>query len=72
MGARGSDAALEQAEIVLMHPHRLENFLLARSLSRRSRRIILQNITIALGTVVVMMTAANCFFPSPGPRRRRP
>lgn len=60
MGARGSDAALEQAEIVLMND-RLENFLLARELSRRSRRIILQNITIALGTVVVMMTAAFLF-----------
>jgi Cd2+/Zn2+-exporting ATPase len=57
MGARGSDAALEQAEIVLMND-RLENFLLARELSCRSRRIILQNIAIALGTVAVMMTAA--------------
>lgn len=60
MGARGSDAALEQAEIVLMND-RLENFLLARELSRRSRRIIFQNITIALGTVVFMMTAAFLF-----------
>ncbi len=60
MGARGSDAALEQAEVVLMND-RLENFLLARELSRRSRRIILQNITIALGTVLVMMTAAFLF-----------
>jgi Cd2+/Zn2+-exporting ATPase len=57
MGARGSDAALEQAEVVLMND-RLENFLFARALSRRSRRIILENITIALGTVAVMMTAA--------------
>ena len=57
MGARGSDAALEQAEVVLMND-RLENFLLARELSCRSRRIILQNIAIALGTVAVMMTAA--------------
>jgi Cd2+/Zn2+-exporting ATPase len=60
MGARGSDAALEQAEIVLMND-RLENFLLARQLSRRSRCIIFQNITIALGTVVFMMTAAFLF-----------
>jgi Cd2+/Zn2+-exporting ATPase len=57
MGARGSDAALEQAEIVLMND-RLENFLLARELSCRSRRIIMQNIAIALGTVAVMMGAA--------------
>ena len=57
MGARGSDAALEQAEVVLMND-RLENFLLARTLSLRSRRIIYQNIGIALGAVIVMMSAA--------------
>ena len=57
MGARGSDAALEQAEVVLMND-RLENFILARALSLRSRRIIYQNIAIALGAVIVMMSAA--------------
>jgi hypothetical protein len=40
---------------------RLENFLLARALSLRSRRIIHQNIAIALGTVVVMTCAAFLF-----------
>jgi Cd2+/Zn2+-exporting ATPase len=60
MGARGSDAALEQAEIVLMND-RIENFLLARMLSQQARSIIYQNITIALGTVLVMMTAAFLF-----------
>jgi Cd2+/Zn2+-exporting ATPase len=39
----------------------LENFLLARALSVRARGIILQNITIALGTVVVMVSAAFLF-----------
>ncbi len=57
MGARGSDAALEQAEIVLMND-RLENFLLARILSQRARSIIYQNITVALGTVIIMVTTA--------------
>ena len=57
MGARGSDAALEQAEIVLMND-RIENFLFARMLSQKARRIIYQNITIALGTVIVMITVA--------------
>jgi Cd2+/Zn2+-exporting ATPase len=56
MGARGSDAALEQAEIVLMND-RLENFLLALDLSSDARRIIRQNMAIALGTVGVMVVA---------------
>lgn len=60
MGARGSDAALEQAEVVLMND-RLENFLLARLLSVRAKRIIMQNIIIALGTVVLMVCAAFVF-----------
>jgi Cd2+/Zn2+-exporting ATPase len=53
MGARGSDAAIEQAEVVLMND-RLENFLLARSLSCRARRIIRQNMLLALGVIVFM------------------
>ena len=57
MGARGSDAALEQAEIVLMHD-RLENFLAAYRLSQRARRVIRQNLVISLGTVVVLVSAA--------------
>jgi len=57
MGARGSDAALEQAEIVLMND-RLENFSLARFISQKARRIIYQNITVALGTVLIMVTSA--------------
>lgn len=60
MGARGSDAALEQAEIVLMND-RIENFLLARTLSVRSKGIIRQNIVVALGTVLVMVSAAFLF-----------
>jgi Cd2+/Zn2+-exporting ATPase len=54
MGARGSAAALEQAEVVLMHD-RLENFLAAFELSRRARLIIRQNLVISLGTVVVLV-----------------
>jgi len=57
MGARGSDAALEQAEVVLMND-RIENFLLARLLSVRAKSIITQNIIVALGTVLVMVFAA--------------
>jgi Cd2+/Zn2+-exporting ATPase len=54
MGARGADAALEQAEIVLMKD-RLENFLAAFELSRHARCIIRQNLAISLGTVVVLV-----------------
>jgi len=57
MGARGSDAALEQAEVVLMHD-RIENALAAFELSRRARAIIRQNLTISLGVVVVMAIAS--------------
>ena len=57
MGARGSDAALEQAEVILMHD-RLENFLIAFQLSRRARAVIRQNLVISLGTVAVLVTFA--------------
>ena len=57
MGARGSDAALEQADVILMHD-RLENFLAAFRLSQRARRIIRQNLVISLGTVVVLVSFA--------------
>ena len=56
MGARGSDAALEQAEVILMHD-RIENFLAAYRLSLRTRRVIRQNLAIALGVVAVMVVA---------------
>ncbi len=57
MGARGSDAALEQAEVVLMHD-RLENFVTAFELSRRARQVIRQNLFISLGTVAVLVSFA--------------
>ncbi len=57
MGARGTDAALEQCEVVLMKD-RIDNFLNAYELSRRARVIIRQNLAIALGTVIVMVTAS--------------
>jgi Cd2+/Zn2+-exporting ATPase len=57
MGARGSDAALEQADVVLMHD-KLENFLAAFRLSQRARCVIRQNLLISLGTVVVLVSFA--------------
>ena len=53
MGARGSDAAIEQAEVVLMND-KLENFLLARALSVRARRVIRQNMALSLSVIVGM------------------
>jgi len=58
MGARGSDAALEQAEVILMHD-RIENFLCAQQLSRRAKRVIRQNLAISLGVVVIMAIAST-------------
>jgi Cd2+/Zn2+-exporting ATPase len=57
MGIRGSDAALEQSEVVLMRD-RVDNFLAARFLSERARWVIRQNIGISLGTVLLMTLAA--------------
>ena len=57
MGARGSDAALEQASVVLMND-RLENFFVAHDLSRRAASVIRQNLTLSLGTVVLMVGAS--------------
>ncbi len=56
MGARGSDAALEQAEVILMHD-RIENFLAAKRLSSRAQAVIRQNLAISLGVVVIMVVA---------------
>jgi Zn2+/Cd2+-exporting ATPase len=57
MGARGSDAALEQSEVVLMND-KIEKFLTAFELSRKAKTIIRQNLVISLGTVLVMAGAA--------------
>ena len=38
---------------------RIDNFLAARTLSERARLVIRQNLTVALGTVVLMAAAAN-------------
>jgi Zn2+/Cd2+-exporting ATPase len=54
MGARGADAALEQAEVVLMHD-RLENVVAAFRLSQEARKIIRQNLVVSLGTVAVLV-----------------
>ena len=57
MGLRGSDAVLEQADIILMQD-RLENFHYAYTLSRKARRIIRQNLFISLGVIVLLVLGA--------------
>jgi Zn2+/Cd2+-exporting ATPase len=57
MGARGSDAALEQADIVLMQD-KIEKLLSARHISQQARQIIRQNLTISLGSVILMAIAS--------------
>jgi Zn2+/Cd2+-exporting ATPase len=57
MGARGSDAALEQADIILMHD-KIENVREAFQLSRRARAVIRQNIGISLGVILVLLVSA--------------
>lgn len=57
MGLRGSDAVLEQADVVLMQD-KLENFNFALLLSQRARSIIRQNLAISLGTVVLLVLSA--------------
>ncbi|TDU80998.1 Cd2+/Zn2+-exporting ATPase [Prosthecobacter fusiformis] len=57
MGARGSDAALEQADVVLMQD-KIEKLLSARHISQQARRIIRQNLAISLGSVIIMAIAS--------------
>jgi len=56
--AREGDAALEQAEVILMHD-RIDNFLAALDLSLRARAVIRQNLAISLGVVVLMAISAS-------------
>src|ERR1041385_8118575 len=57
MGARGSDAALEQADVILMHD-KIENVAEAVRLSRRARTVIRENIVISLGVILVLIISA--------------
>jgi Zn2+/Cd2+-exporting ATPase len=56
MGAAGTDAALETADIVLMRDD-LGAIAYAVGLSKRTQRIVWQNITFALAVVVILVTA---------------
>lgn len=57
MGLRGSDAALEQSDVVLMRDD-LRLFLSAYALSLKARAVIRQNLTVALMTIFCMVLSA--------------
>ncbi|PDW02945.1 cadmium-translocating P-type ATPase [Candidatus Viridilinea mediisalina] len=56
MGAAGTDAALETADVVLMRDN-LSAISYAISLSKRTQRIVWQNISFALAVVIVLILA---------------
>ena len=65
MGLRGSDAVLEQADVILTQD-KLERVLEALTLSRRCRSIIRQNVAISLGVVVLLaISALGSWIPLP-------
>ncbi len=57
MGAAGTDVAMETADIVLMS-NDLGNVQAAVELSHRTRRIVIQNLSFAIGVIVVLVIAA--------------
>jgi len=55
MGGIGSDAAMESADVVLMGDD-LTSLPYALSLARRARRVVIQNVTVASGVMVVLVS----------------
>jgi len=66
MGGAGTAAALETADVALMGDD-LSKLPFAIGLSRSARRIIRQNLVIALGTIVVLAAATTLGFARIGP-----
>ena len=56
MGAAGTDAALETADVVLMSSD-LRQVAYAVALSRKTKRVIRQNLTFAMGVIATLITA---------------
>nr|WP_229583240.1 heavy metal translocating P-type ATPase [Paracoccus sp. S-4012] len=65
MGAAGSDVALQAADVALLSED-LERLAAARRLSRRTARIIRQNLTFAIGAMLLLVTG-GLFFDLPLP-----
>ncbi len=60
MGAAGTDVAMETADIVLMSDA-LETIPFTIALSRRTRTVVFQNLTFALGIIAVLIISALGF-----------
>ncbi len=60
MGAAGTDAALETADIVLMGDS-LQRLPYAVSLSRQAKRVVMQNLFFASLVIIVLITSALVF-----------
>jgi Cd2+/Zn2+-exporting ATPase len=60
MGAAGTDVAMETADIVLMSDA-LETIPFTIALSRRTRAVVFQNLTFALGVILVLIVSALGF-----------
>ncbi|MBE2269996.1 MAG: cadmium-translocating P-type ATPase [Anaerolinea sp.] len=57
MGAAGTDVALETADLVLMGD-RLELIPYAIGLSKKARRVVWQNISFAIGVIILLIISA--------------
>jgi Cd2+/Zn2+-exporting ATPase len=60
MGAAGTDAAMEVADVVLMGDD-LRRLPYALALSRRAKQVIRQNLTFAIGVIVLLIVATLAF-----------
>jgi P-type E1-E2 ATPase len=65
MGAAGSEVALQAADVALLSED-MQRLALAHALARRTARIIRQNLSFAIGAMVVLVVA-GLFFALPLP-----
>jgi Cd2+/Zn2+-exporting ATPase len=65
MGAAGSEVALQAADVALLSED-MERLAAAHRLARRTMRIIRQNLTFAIGAMLVLVTS-GLFFDLPLP-----
>jgi len=66
MGGAGTDVALESADVVLMADD-LDKLPMALALGRQARRIIRQNVVIALGVIALLIPSALLGWATIGP-----